>query len=539
MTDSVWWYVLAGFILGFILSTLWEWLFFRRRRMRIESQRIAELEESVRTLTTTVQTTDGGASGSYAAGYQSPGVFLEGEEDEIDTAEVIVPAPDVYAQPAAEASAAARPQSANGNGAAHGAPYTEPYTEPYTPRYEEPYQEPYGEPFTGRSAGEYSSQGAEPPSNRRPRTGPPAAGAAVPLAAATAGAAVAYSAKQKPEPTAPTPESPTAAAIPAPTSAAGPVYETEPAQPVQPVQTAQPIQTVQPVPPAQPAQTVQPVQPVQPLPAAPPAQPNQPTQFGYAAQSGPPDQPPASAQPSLPNQAPTAGPRTPASFVGPAPQQPAPQQPAPQQHTPQQHTPQQHTPPQAVSYQPASYPPAPDARTLEPEQAPWLTPENVAAISAALGSTLQPDDGAAAPQARNMPAGSPPTAQAALEAVQAGPQEQFAAGVYSAPDNPLPAGRPLPRVYDLPDTEPGEAPPPAGSARASLREILPPAAAVSPSINGSRPRPERSPAGDTLAAGGLEPELEQASDTLGSLIASLNSLIAKTQSLLDRAGKQG
>jgi hypothetical protein len=163
----------------------------------------------------------------------------------------------------------------------------------------------------------------------------------------------------------------------------------------------------------------------------------------------------------------------------------------------------------------------------------------VAAISAALGSTLQPDDGAAAPQARNMPAGSPPTAQSAPEAVQSHPQEQFTAGVYSAPDNPPPAGRPLPRVYDLPDTEPGEAPPPAGSARASLREILPPAAAVSPSINGSRPRPERSPAGDTLAAGGLEPELEQASDTLGSLIASLNSLIAKTQSLLDRAGKQG
>jgi len=26
------WYVLAGFILGFIVSTLWEWLHFRRER---------------------------------------------------------------------------------------------------------------------------------------------------------------------------------------------------------------------------------------------------------------------------------------------------------------------------------------------------------------------------------------------------------------------------------------------------------------------------------------------------------------------------
>ena len=31
MTESVWWYVLAGFLIGFILSTLWEWLFFRLR----------------------------------------------------------------------------------------------------------------------------------------------------------------------------------------------------------------------------------------------------------------------------------------------------------------------------------------------------------------------------------------------------------------------------------------------------------------------------------------------------------------------------
>lgn len=41
------WYVLAGFILGFIVSTLWEWLHFRRERIKLRDQRIAELEATI------------------------------------------------------------------------------------------------------------------------------------------------------------------------------------------------------------------------------------------------------------------------------------------------------------------------------------------------------------------------------------------------------------------------------------------------------------------------------------------------------------
>lgn len=93
MTDSVWWYVLAGFLLGFILSTLWEWLYFRRRRMQIESRRIAELEATVRSLSTVSQSVETNTSPGFAAGYQGPMVFLEGEDDDVDTVEVIVPAP--------------------------------------------------------------------------------------------------------------------------------------------------------------------------------------------------------------------------------------------------------------------------------------------------------------------------------------------------------------------------------------------------------------------------------------------------------------
>jgi hypothetical protein len=55
--------------------------------------------------------------------------------------------------------------------------------------------------------------------------------------------------------------------------------------------------------------------------------------------------------------------------------------------------------------------------------------------------------------------------------------------------------------------------------------------------NGVTPRSAGSPSGAALAAGGLEPEIDQVSDTLGDLMTSLNGLIAKTQSLLDGAEK--
>ncbi len=153
MIYSVWWYVLAGFMLGFILSTLWEWLYFRRRRMRIENQRIAELEAAVRSLSTTSQSVEATTSSGFAAGYQSPMVFLEGEEDDVDTVEVIVPAPPepldfdqslagqtVPVEPprsetqfvAARQAPAERLPASNGNGVPREAPSEPPKVEPLT-----------------------------------------------------------------------------------------------------------------------------------------------------------------------------------------------------------------------------------------------------------------------------------------------------------------------------------------------------------------------------------------------------------------------
>jgi hypothetical protein len=63
------WFVLAGFILGFATSMLWEWLYFRRQR--------------VRTYVQSATTTGQAASSPYTLiddGIRSPGVFLESEQ---------------------------------------------------------------------------------------------------------------------------------------------------------------------------------------------------------------------------------------------------------------------------------------------------------------------------------------------------------------------------------------------------------------------------------------------------------------------------
>ena len=38
------WFVLAGFVLGFVVSTLWEWFHFRRERMILRDEQIDALE---------------------------------------------------------------------------------------------------------------------------------------------------------------------------------------------------------------------------------------------------------------------------------------------------------------------------------------------------------------------------------------------------------------------------------------------------------------------------------------------------------------
>jgi hypothetical protein len=91
MSEAFWWYVLAGFLLGFSFSTLWEWIYFRRRRMNIRDRRIAELEATVRAYTAAASAADAGAATDDWAEptFHSPGIYLETEE-----APATAPAPE-------------------------------------------------------------------------------------------------------------------------------------------------------------------------------------------------------------------------------------------------------------------------------------------------------------------------------------------------------------------------------------------------------------------------------------------------------------
>jgi predicted flap endonuclease-1-like 5' DNA nuclease len=71
------WYVLAGFVLGFATSTLWEWLYYRRQRLLA---RAGEVDAGDYTLVPAAE--QPAAPRSSTAEYRSPGVFLESERPE-------------------------------------------------------------------------------------------------------------------------------------------------------------------------------------------------------------------------------------------------------------------------------------------------------------------------------------------------------------------------------------------------------------------------------------------------------------------------
>ena len=85
-TTKLLWFVLAGFLLGFTVSTLWEWFHFRRERLKLTDRRIRELEEQLRERDEEIAVGSVGESEPDAdeeawtdPAYRSPGVFLETE----------------------------------------------------------------------------------------------------------------------------------------------------------------------------------------------------------------------------------------------------------------------------------------------------------------------------------------------------------------------------------------------------------------------------------------------------------------------------
>jgi len=100
MTEAFWWYLLAGFIVGFILSTIWEWLYFRRKRMRIENRRIAELEAMLRsyTIVQESQTVAGAPRDNWVSPpFDDPGAYLDIEDAAaVSSAPPAAPPPVTY-----------------------------------------------------------------------------------------------------------------------------------------------------------------------------------------------------------------------------------------------------------------------------------------------------------------------------------------------------------------------------------------------------------------------------------------------------------
>ena len=104
MATNLLWFVMAGFLLGFATSTLWEWFYFRKERLKLTDRRIRELEAKLRDADTDIDSNRSTLAGSKNpdpdatpgsrgstrtrawgdTAYRSPGVFLESEEFEED-----------------------------------------------------------------------------------------------------------------------------------------------------------------------------------------------------------------------------------------------------------------------------------------------------------------------------------------------------------------------------------------------------------------------------------------------------------------------
>ena len=91
-TPQLLWFVLAGFLLGFTTSTLWEWFHFRRERLKLTDRRVRELEaklqeqeQTLAALPVSERLLSAEADPNWnQPAYRSPGVFLETETPKSD-----------------------------------------------------------------------------------------------------------------------------------------------------------------------------------------------------------------------------------------------------------------------------------------------------------------------------------------------------------------------------------------------------------------------------------------------------------------------
>lgn len=78
------WFVLAGFVLGFAVSTLWEWVYYRGLRQQALAQ-LRQTPERAFRLSGGESAPENMVTGGEAPGdarYRTPAVFIEGENGE-------------------------------------------------------------------------------------------------------------------------------------------------------------------------------------------------------------------------------------------------------------------------------------------------------------------------------------------------------------------------------------------------------------------------------------------------------------------------
>ena len=87
LSFRVLWFVVAGFVIGFTTSTLWEWLYYRRKRLAMLAEHSEFVRDAGRQQSTVSQTDEPATSDGTewrTPFYRSPGVFLESEQPGAD-----------------------------------------------------------------------------------------------------------------------------------------------------------------------------------------------------------------------------------------------------------------------------------------------------------------------------------------------------------------------------------------------------------------------------------------------------------------------
>jgi hypothetical protein len=79
MEGQLLWFLMAGFLLGFACSTLWEWFYYRglRRRNLTAQVEVASIDTAVPAVAANEQP-------MVESSYRSPAIFIEGEEQNLE-----------------------------------------------------------------------------------------------------------------------------------------------------------------------------------------------------------------------------------------------------------------------------------------------------------------------------------------------------------------------------------------------------------------------------------------------------------------------